>query len=319
MEPVERIYNKGESLHFIINPMAGNGRALVFWNKMEGELRKRGIVFTRYFTEGPGHARQIAAEICMAANGRIIIAAVGGDGTIHEVVNGTEGFSDVRVAAAAAGSANDFARGFSAPSTLQETLKLFIHPDPPVRAVDLAECTSGGIRTLFVNSAGIGIDAETALEAGRSRLKKVFNKLRLGGLVYILIFLKKLFTYERPEMTVQVDEASYTYTNVWFIAAANQPYFGGGIKIAPHAVPDDGELNMIIVHTISPIKLLFVFLSVYWGGHLGIKNVESLTFTDAMITADSNTAVQADGEWAGSGSCRVSISKKKLTIIPRIG
>lgn len=114
----------------------------------------------------------------------------------------------------------------------------------------------------------MGIDAEITSDVNQSQWKRWFNLLKAGRLIDIYTFLKKLFTYQQRDMDVILDNQTYHYKKVWFIVVANQPYFGGGVKIAPDARFDDGKFNILIVHTISPIILLSVFITVYWGGHL---------------------------------------------------
>lgn len=82
-------------------------------------------------------------------------------------------------------------------------------------------------------------------------------------------------------MELIIDGNRHLLKKVWFIVIANQPYFGGGMKISPMSKLDDGRLNVIAVHDITLLKLLTVFITVFLGGHLNIKNVDS--FSGEMI------------------------------------
>ena len=114
-------------VYFIINPNAKNGRCRDIWRTIDKELKDKGISFLAFFTEYPGHARELAEAISKQADGQpIAIAAVGGDGTVHEVINGTAGFKNVAVGFIPGGSGNDFSRGFNIPKKSAAALELFL-------------------------------------------------------------------------------------------------------------------------------------------------------------------------------------------------
>ncbi|MBM7692941.1 YegS/Rv2252/BmrU family lipid kinase [Peribacillus deserti] len=315
----ESIENKGTQLpiYFIINPQAQNGGSLTLWRKIEKVLISQNMHYSARFTERPGHAAKITQQILSSTSLTIILVSIGGDGTLHEIINGAAEYHNAVITCISAGSANDFSRGFSGPRNVIELLSVIRQDKIEPKLIDIGESRIGDKRVLFVNSLGMGIDAEVSNLVNLSAWKKYFNTLKLGKLIYILFFLRKLFSYRRPDIHIEIDGKSRTYSKVWFIVAANQPYFGGGIKIAPKAVPDDGLLNMIIVHDISPLKLLFVFITVYWGGHLGIKNVESFSCREIIISSTKKTAIQTDGEIAGYSYARIRVLKEKLNILPR--
>ncbi|PLT29230.1 diacylglycerol/lipid kinase family protein [Peribacillus deserti] len=319
MEVKERIENKGRQLpiYFIINPKAQNGGSLKLWRNLERVLYRQNLPFQARFTECPGHAAEITRHILSSESHTIVIVSIGGDGTLHEIINGAADFPHAIITNISAGSANDFSRGFNSPKNISELVSVLLDEKREPSLIDLGESSIGEKKVLFVNSLGMGLDAEVSNMVNRSIWKKYFNTVKLGKLIYILFFLRMLFSYRRPDILVNIDGVTSSYSKVWFVVAANQPFFGGGIKIAPKAVPDDGLLNMIIVHNISPLKLLLVFITVYWGGHLGIKNVESLSFSEATISSSQETAIQTDGEAAGNSHAKITVLKGKLNILPR--
>lgn len=97
-------------------------------------------------------------------------------------------------------------------------------------------------------------------------------------------------------MTGTIDGKTQVFHKVWFVTISNQPYFGGGMKIAPLASPADGELDFTIVHGLSRWKLLLVFLSVFLGKHTAFKEVYSGTGERITIRSDQDVPIHADGE-----------------------
>ena len=90
----------------------------------------------------------------------------------------------------------------------------------------------------FVNSLGAGFDAEVVKLTNESKMKKYFNKIGLGSLAYVGSVIRLLFSYKLTNMIVELDERTYKFEKVWFVTVSNQPFYGGGMKIAPKADPD---------------------------------------------------------------------------------
>lgn len=309
-----------KNIHFIINPQAKNGYSQKVWKDIEEELQLGKHPYLAYFTKQRGHATQIAREIAAkVAEERIVIAVIGGDGTLHEVVNGVIGYKNVALGFIPAGSGNDFGRGFQFPKkpllayrTMTERLNL----DPVF--VDIGKIVdSHSKQTCFVNNMGAGFDALITKEANNSHLKKILNRFSLGGLIYAYLVIKKLFTYKRTDVLITIDEKSYHYKDTWFVTVSNQQYYGGGMKIAPEASVIDGNLDVTVVHRLSRLKFLLVFVSVFWGGHVKFKEVD--TFQGKYITLESNEPlyVHADGENIGETPVKVRADYRVLPLLSK--
>jgi len=302
---------KIDRIYFIVNPAAKNESSRTLWNKAEKSLR---IPHTVFFTERKGHAESIAKEILQKTTLRTLLISVGGDGTLHEVINGAEGYAHAVIASIPAGSGNDFVRGIQKTKDVQDALDLISKADFTQTAVDLGQFMIDGKKRHFVNSIGIGIDAEVIHAMDQSPIKKWFNIFKAGKLAYIYTFIKNIFTYKRSDMEICIDGKELYFKKVWFIVIANQPFFGGGIKISPASQTNDGKFEVLAVHTISPIKLLLVFISVYWGGHLRIKHVDMFTGKRIRIHSIDSVRIQADGESVGSTSVDIQAAERKLLV-----
>lgn len=308
-----------KKLFFIVNIKAGNGRCIKIWDKMKAELDRQNINYRSFFTKYPKHAEEITKQIATMFDEKIeAIIAVGGDGTIHEVINGLVEFPSITIGYIPAGSGNDFSRGFSIPKSPQQALS-FILKNKQKKGVlhDIGKFKIGGLTKphYFVSNLGTGFDAAVVKLTNESKMKKYLNKVKLGSLAYVGAVVRALFTYESTEMTVSINGNTTTYENVWFVTISNQKYYGGGMKIAPSANTKDGQFDIIIVHNVSRLKLLLVFGSVFLGKHTRFKEVIQEKGSIISIDSDRKMLVQADGELVGKGPLKVAVEHRKMPFL----
>lgn len=298
-------------IYFIVNPAAKNERSQKLWGKVESSLN---IPHTVFYTEQKGHAESIVRDILQKTTFRTLLVSVGGDGTLHEVINGAQGYPHAVITSIPAGSGNDFVRGVQKTKNVKEALDLIAQAESSQVAVDIGQFMIDGEQRHFVNSIGIGIDAEVIYAMNQSKIKKWFNIFKAGKLAYIYTFIKKVITYKRSDMEISIDGKDFYFKNVWFIVVANQSFFGGGMNISPASKTNDGKFEVLAVHTISPLKMLLVFISVYWGGHLRIKHVDMFTGKTIRIHSIDSVRIQADGEFVGSTSVNIQVAERDLHV-----
>ncbi|WP_070120556.1 diacylglycerol/lipid kinase family protein [Bacillus marinisedimentorum] len=303
---------------FIINPAAGNGKALKKWNKVKVELQQKNVRFRSFFTERPGHAEQIARQIAeIHADHLEAIVAVGGDGTIHEIMNGLTFHEHIKIGYIPAGSGNDFARGFSIPSAPLDALNTIIGRGGKTGQYDVGGVlfsTGKGRHKRFVNSVGAGFDAEVSKTADEAAYKPFLNKLGLGRFAYMIALLKTMAAYKPADVTVTIDGKTAMFEKVWFITISNSPFYGGGMKISPAADPADGILDVCVVYNLPAWKLLLLFGSVFFGWHKHLKEVELFTGRNISVTSESPFPVHTDGEQAGMTPIQVSVQPSRRSI-----
>ena len=182
-------------LHFIINERAGNGKGRRVWNSLKEELKSP---FSYHITDSKGHGSVIARGIAKNAQSSdvvCLIVAIGGDGTIHEVVNGIADCQNVLVGAISAGSGNDFARYFRTFNSAKEIDQFVQGNHSSFKSYDCGTVEWDKEDIRFVNNSGVGFDAYVAASANRSGLKKQLNKIGLGKLSYMYYVLRGLFTF----------------------------------------------------------------------------------------------------------------------------
>jgi len=309
-----------KQFYFIINPKARNGDSLRVWGKVETKLMDDKIPYLAYFTEYHGHAIQLAAQIAEGNNEQKVIIAVGGDGTISEVMNGIAKYNNITLGFVPGGSGNDFARGFQIPTNPEEALKVILRlMNEEVPSIDIGRITmKDHSEHYFINNMGAGFDALISYEVNHSKTKAWLNKLSLGRLVYVYFLLKKLFSYKCTTIDLSIDGKRHILEQTWFVTVSNQPYYGGGMMIAPNAVPNDGLLDITVVHRLSKLKLLLVFISVFWGKHIHFKEVQ--TFKGRMVTIHSASSlyVHADGEDIGFTPLNIHVQTKSLKVLTRV-
>ncbi|WP_066396892.1 diacylglycerol/lipid kinase family protein [Cytobacillus eiseniae] len=311
-----RIKN-GTKIYFIINPQAKNGYCQKVWSKIEQLLLEKGISYEAFFTNYRGHAKEIARKLAEKEEGRkTLIIAVGGDGTMHEVVNGAASFQHVNLSYIPGGSGNDFSRGFGIPKDPVAALNQLLNKeDLEATLTDLGKVSKkDGEAIYFINNMGVGLDASIAREVNESKIKGYLNRLSLGKLAYVYFLLKNLVTFKKSAMEIVIDGKLSTYENAWFVSVSNQPFYGGGMKISPNASPFDDQLNITVVHKISRLKILFVFITVFWGGHVAFKGVEAFTGKEIRISSLHPLPVHADGEDIGTTPLKVITCHRLLPI-----
>ncbi len=281
---------------FIVNEAAGNGKGKKVWLQLQQQLT---IPYQVAFTEYEGHGQEIAQQWAHQQQDKKLLVVVGGDGTIHEVASGVVHNEYIIIGVVRAGSGNDFARYFHSFSNAQQ-IEDYVKTTLANVRMDAGIVQLGNRRKeIFVNNAGIGFDAYVTKSINTSRLKFYLNKIGLGKLSYAVAVIRGLFRFERFDITIRSGEQEWQFQQTWFVAMSNQPYFGGGMKISPAAKADDGQVDITIVHGISRIKLLVVFVTVFFEKHTKFKEVTFLQGQDFDLIAADKVDCHADGNYIG--------------------
>ncbi|TCT16293.1 YegS/Rv2252/BmrU family lipid kinase [Natranaerovirga pectinivora] len=284
--------------NFIVNPNSQSGNGLKIWKKLEGELINRNVKYMVHFTKRPKHASQIARELTKD-NKKTTIIILGGDGTTNEVINGIENPDTVTLGYIPTGSCNDFARGYGLPLKPLDALDVVLNNAHYIRPVDNGVVVTDNGSTKFCSNGGFGFDAVISQKALKSKLKKFLNRIKLGKLIYVFILLKELFFYKPMDATVTIDDKTYLFNRLYFVAFTIHPYEGGGMKICPDANPFDQKIDLCVVYDIPKLKILTLFPLIFLGKHVNLKGVKVFQGHNATIKMSKPTAVHTDGESYG--------------------
>ncbi|GED67075.1 transcriptional regulator [Brevibacillus reuszeri] len=294
---------------FIVNPVSGNGKGKKVWELLEPTLRGQGARFLMRQTSRQGEAQKLAIELIQKEGVKKLIA-VGGDGTVHEVINGIQQSGQTCVFGhVAAGSGNDYARGHGVPFDPLEALEGILS-DQDERLIDLLYING----RVAVNSIGTGLDALVAKKTNEARYKGWLNRYRLGRVAYIISVIRVLCSYCPCHVTLTVDNQKYSIPNAWLIALANIPNYGGGMLICPDAAPDDGEMKICVIHSLSRLQFLLAFPKIFRGTHVSHSGVLFYSGRQVQIQAEKSLFVHADGELVGKTPVNIELLAARQAI-----
>ena len=299
----------------IVNPAAGGHSIYREWPLISKHLTDKGLKFDHVYTEGVGHAIELAKA---AANTdyRYIIA-VGGDGTINEVVNGilsSNGSRNTILGIVSAGTTCSFARSIGIPLDTINSCKLLTSKNTIPIGVGLVEykCGNEQLHRFFVNEADVGFGA-TVVEA--SKLMHNYFGRKINYLPHILGGIGALLSYKNKRIAINVDEKAEEICVCTMLVIANGTYFGGGMRVAPYAKPDDGLLDMILFGDMGKSEMMKVWSMTYNGRHISNKKVRLRQIKNLSIKSNEKVLVEADGELIGEGPASFSVLPSALHIV----
>lgn len=295
--------------YFIVNPSSRSGKGQKVWQLVEAELERAAAEYRVFFTSHENHATELAKEIS-CKEGRHTIVALGGDGTVNEIINGIQDFDKITFAYIPTGSSNDFARSLKLPTDPVDAVKNIMHPTYYTK-IDLGQLEYEDQLRLFAVSCGIGFDAAVCHEALVSKLKKVLNRLGLGKLTYVGIALHQIFTLPAYPITITMGhKRKTTLPKAFFVAVMNCPYEGGGLKMCPKASPSDGHLDVCAVRHLNKLLLTLILPTAYSGKHVLFRKWVHIEEGNAIhIQTPYPLPVHADGEACG---CQTSFTARCL-------
>lgn len=264
----------------IVNPVAGRGKSIRQWKRVEGALKNIGAMYVPFITDAVGHARALAASA--KAEGYGAIMSVGGDGTLNEVVNGCLGHG-LPITVVSTGTGNDFARSAGLPSDPVSAARLCLYGEP--KAVDVGRFDS----RYFINATGIGLDAQIADATNRRH-----GRAR-GALPYALGFLGQLGRFRPVHFCMSMDQIVAEF-DAWVVSVANGQFYGGGMNVVPGASITDGLLDIAVIGSLGRLDLLRTFPKVFSGRHILHPKVSLYRSTGVRIEASTNVRIHADGE-----------------------
>jgi diacylglycerol kinase (ATP) len=248
-----------------------------------------------------------------APNQADAVLIFGGDGTVHRYLPDLVSLA-LPVLVVPCGSGNDFARalGLRTMKLALAAWKKFTANNSNVRAIDLGVITAlsePSRKHYFCCIGGVGLDAEVARRANRMP-----RWLRAHG-GYALSLLPTMFQFAPVSMKISCDGNPAQTKPTILAAFANGPTYGSGMKIAPHAQLDDGQLDLCIISNINPFKLFCLFPTIYFGKHLRMPEVEYLQTPRLRIETDQPLDVYADGEYVCKTPIEAGVAKQILRVI----
>ena len=234
-------------LDFIVNPLAGgkNGKRMKkTLSVLENRLKERQIEYKFHFTERVKHATELVKTLIEKGATDVIVC--GGDGSLHEVINGFSNFEKVNLGIIPCGTGNDFANAIKLPLNPKKALDIILDGKP--QYTDFMQMPT--VRGL--NVIGMGIDVEVL-----KRYENLKKKTKLG---YTKCLIDTLKNFEYSDFSADLDGTGKENYRSFMAAIANGYRYGGGLEICPVATPTDKKLNFVAVREIPRLKIIGAFI-----------------------------------------------------------
>jgi len=304
-----------EKMFIIVNPVSANKTTAKEWPKFEKVLLDSGYEFEAVLTECPGHATELARQALK--RGYKTIMSVGGDGTMNEVVNGffQDGHLvdlDSRLVVFSRGTGCDFIKTLGINKGIEDLLTILTRNKEKqldVGCVSFVDMTENMVRRYFLNVADIGIGAETA-----NRVNK-HSKLLKGLLSFMFGAVSTIMLYKNKDFKVVIDDDIVLNERMNSVIVANGKYFGGGMKVAPDAMIDDGVFDIIILGDLSKAEIIKSFPMIYKGDHLSHPKVKHYRGRKIMIKSGGKGLIEVDGEIPGRDDAMFELLPEALKIL----
>lgn len=290
----------------IINPTSGNGRTGRMHKEISEKLSEIVAPLTTALTRGPMDATALTAQALL--DGYEQIVAVGGDGTINEVVNGffKNGAAlnpEAHLALVTNGTGGDFRRTFGIEDGLQASLARVAQGKP--KRIDIGRIsflTDDGKPAArhFANIASFGMSGDVVRRVNRAKFSKLFG----GRFAFRWGAIRSAIGYKNKPVRLKIDNTFDEVVTVSTVAVCNGKYFGGGMKVAPDAQPDDGQFDVIIMGNAPRDETIRVMNSIYSGDHVRHPSVKvirgkSVIATPVQATERAGVYLDVDGESPG--------------------
>lgn len=303
---------------FIVNPASGGGRTGARWREWEPEALRRLPGARIMHTVAAFDAARLATEAVLA--GSRLVIAVGGDGTVNEVVNGMMAAGEPARTESAlgilpCGTGSDLARGLGIPTEIGASLTLIAAGAAKARALDVGRlrCVSlapGGAAVVrhFVNEADFGLGAEVT--------RRVNARTRRGGrATYLWTTVCALLRWRNPEVELRADGGPPQTLKIKSVFLANAPYAGGGMCIAPGARADDGKLRLVVFGCLGRIEAIRRLGETYEGREIEHPLVRYSDCADLLADSSEEVLVECDGEPVGRLPARFDLVPGALRVI----
>ena len=291
----------------VLNPASGGGRALRDGPRIEAALADAGLRSRLAISERPGHAITLAETAAREGLRRFI--AIGGDGTLDEMVNGLLRAGtppgEATLALLPVGRGDDWARTHNIPRRLEQAVQLIAAGRTILHDVGVAQFQRDGSTRYFINVAGVGFDAYVVEQT---------QATRLGPLSYLAGLLRGFATYRAPRMTVSAD-AMQLEEPLFVAFAAVGRYCGGGMHVAPAAVTDDGLLDVVTIGEIGRVELVVNLRRLFDGSLPRYRKVRTARCERVRVETSPPSAVQADGELLGEAPVTFSVLARAIRVI----
>lgn len=294
----------------IINPTSGNGSSKRKWPKIKAKLELEKFDFDFAFTEHENHSLNLIQYAVNQEFRKII--SVGGDGTLHNIINGIQkqysvNSSDIQIGVIPIGTGNDWVKTYNIPLDTDKAISI-------IKNGDLTQQDLGKIEFLkenrgpvyFNNLAGIGFDGFVVSKVGKYK--------SLGALAYLIGAIAGLFSFKNFNAIIKLNGKEIKTKSLMVLAGLCK-YSGGGMQLTKDPIPYDGFFDVSIAKDLTKYDIIKNLVNLFNGNIVRHSKVENYKVIELTITINSEAQpfIQADGELIGKGNIRLSVIPKAFT------
>jgi len=296
----------------IVNPVSGNGKAKKKWQPIYKELKKQGFKFTYAFTEYEKHSIKLIKNAIKHGITKFI--CVGGDGSLHHMVNGIFHHSNtinskaIKIGIIPIGTGNDWIKTYGISKNFKKAIQTIKNEKIFLQDIGKIILIPSNKIVYFNNLAGIGFDAQV--------VNYVHKYKHLGFLAYLISTLISIVNYKRSKLEIVFNNKKIKQSSLLFLIGICK-YSGGGMQLTKYISSEDGKFDITYINKITLFTILKHISKLFNGKITDLNFVNSYTTTTASIKVldSKKTYIQADGELIGNGDFKVSILQKALAFI----
>lgn len=298
----------------VVNPNSGNKRTARDWPNLHRSLVENNIDIEYEYTTSQGEGIALAKQAQISGFKKII--AVGGDGTVNEVLNGLfaereELLEGTELAILEHGTGSDFVRAFQQKKGIENFIKL-LKRNKSIK-VDVGKINFHSFKgshesRYFLNAVNLGIGAEVVHRVNN-------NSKALGSkLTYFTGTIAALLNFKSIEVSCQLDDGQTIEGKFKGIIVCNGQYMGGGMHIAPQALTNDGLFDIVFIKDISRLRFLTRFPTIYLGKHISLPEIAVYSSRKLSVITKKQIIFDADGEIPGLSPIDLKIIPSCLTL-----
>lgn len=299
----------------IVNPNAGSGRVSKEWPLLSNLLKEKGVSFDEVYTTHRYHAVELVVSAIKKGFRNII--SVGGDGTVHEIINGilyqkSVPKEEITLAVMPAGSGNDWARMYGIPGDFSKAIETIMEGDTIMQDICKVTYRESGVSNVryMANVSGVGLDANICYYCNKMK-----NNGKKGKGSYITAAFKALLGRRFCPSVVKVDGEEFFRGRTFSIGMGIGKYSGGGMIQVPDAVGDDGLLNLMVARGMPKTAFLLHFKKLFNGAIYSVSGIFHTTARKVEIKTGRPDRVEIDGEVVGTTPMTVEVIPNAIRVV----
>lgn len=297
------------SWFIIANPTSGNRNFSKQWKEIQQLLTTKKIDFSVAFTQFSKH--EIKLVDTAIKNGFRNIISIGGDGTLHHVVNGImlqryTKTSDITIAVIPLGTGNDWVKTYNIPNNIKKAIEIIHQKKTILQDIGVLE-TSDKTFSYFNNVAGLGYDGYI--------VHKIHSLKRFGAIAYLLAGISGLLFYKNTVFKIIFDD-KIIETNCLMTIIGICKFSGGGMQFTKNVNPLDGLFDITIAKNLNFIDLVFNIKKLHNGSIVHHKKIETYKTKEITVIPQTSTPfIQADGEIVHKGKVTAKMIEKAVNFV----